>query len=107
MSRAKYLVVLLPLLGFLTPVHQLNTVLWPALAGAVYGLFSRDKKELLAGLPLALGMVAIVLSIYAIVDAYRLAKYLSLFPHIVGVWLALWILSFFLGSVITYRVRAR
>jgi len=107
MSRVRYFVILVPLLSFLTPVHQFNTVLWPALAGAIYGILAKSRRELLVGLLVALGSIALVLVAYAAINAQRLANYLILFPQLAIAWAVLWISSFFLGSIITYNLRSR
>ena len=57
--------------------------------------------------PAALVPVATVLLYYVAVDAVRLSRYLSVFPLIATLWVALRLLFFVLGAVAGYLLRPR
>jgi len=98
---------LTPLAGAASPLHVLNAALLPLLGGLIYGYFTERRRGVALSPPAALVPVATVLLYYVAVDAVRLSRYLSVFPLIATLGVALRLLFFVLGAVAGYLLRPR
>jgi len=108
MSRwIRYLGLLIPLVGAASQLHVLNAALLPLLGGLLYGYFTERRRGVALSPLVALVPVAAVLLYYVAVDVVRLGRYLSVFPLLAALWVALWLLFFVLGAAAGYLLRPR